>query len=135
MPSTASIPDEVRRHAAERARWRCEYCMLPQADGGFRHHIDHIVSRKHGGGSQEDNLALACAVCNRNKGTDVAALSADRDQPVRLFHPRRQAWADHFRFDGPFVRALTETGEVTIRVLRMNDPWRIQERAALQSSR
>ncbi len=76
-----------------------------------------------------DNLAFACAVCNRNKGTDVAALSVSGD-PVSLFHPRRQAWRDHFRFDGPFIRPLTEAGEVTVRVLRMNEPWRVRERMA-----
>ena len=49
--------------------------------------------------------------------------------PVRLFHPRRQAWSDHFGFEGPTIRPLTETGEVTIRILRLNDTWRLKERS------
>ena len=121
------IPSDVRRLVAERAGGRCEYCLLGEYLSGYRHQVDHVISRKHGGDSGADNLALACAICNRNKGTDVAALGAS-GQPVRLFDPRRQAWTDHFRLEGASIRALTETGEVTIRVLRLNDPWRIQER-------
>ena len=123
-----SISHDLRRRVGERAGWRCEYCLLSEADSGYPHHVDHIVSRKHGGESKENNLALACAVCNRHKGTDIAALISGSEQPVRLFDPRRQVWRDHFRFDGPWIRPLTETGEVTVRVLWLNDPWRIQER-------
>jgi hypothetical protein len=127
--SSGSVSGDIRRRVAQRAEWRCEYCLLSEDDSGFRHQIDHIVSKKHGGDSSEDNLAFACAVCNRNKGSDVAALGLG-GRPVSLFHPRRQAWRDHFRLDGPIVRPLTATGEVTIRVLRLNDPWRVEERVA-----
>ena len=80
-----------------------------------------------------NNLALACAVCNRNKGADVAALTASGD-PVRLFHPRRQVWTDHFRWEGPWIRPLTAAGEATILVLRLNDPWRVKERIAQEAA-
>ena len=128
-----AVGDHVRRLAAERAEWRCEYCQLAEADSGYPHQIDHIVSRKHGGDSTTDNLALACAVCNRNKGADVAALTAFGD-PVRLFHPRRQAWGDHFVWEGPWMRSLTATGEATIVVLRLNDPWRVKERTVARAA-
>jgi 5-methylcytosine-specific restriction endonuclease McrA len=39
---------------------------------GFPHQVDHIVSRKHGGESTSDNLAYACVIYNRYKGTDIA---------------------------------------------------------------
>jgi len=115
-----------------RAGWRCEYCLLPEEHGGYPHHVDHIVSRKHGGESGEDNLAFACPVCNRNKGTDVASLSTVSGQPIRLFHPRQQAWPEHFQFVGPRIDPLSETGEATVRLLRLDDRWRVQERAASQ---
>ena len=124
-----AVGDEVRRRVAERAGWRCEYCQFSEENSGYPHQVDHIVSRKHGGESGEENLAFACAVCHRHKGTDVAALSMASGDPVRLFHPRRQAWSDHFGFEGPTIRPLTETGEVTIRILRLNDTWRLKERS------
>ena len=126
-----AVSDEVRRRVAARAGWVCEYCLLPEEHSGYPHQVDHIVSRKHGGASTEDNLALACVACNRNKGADVAALSTSGD-PVRLFHPRRQRWLDHFLWDGPAVRPLSDVGEVTIRILRLNDLWRVKERIALR---
>lgn len=128
MPNTLS--PEVRRLVAERAAWRCEYCLLREEDSGYRHQLDHIVSRKHGGASSPENLAFACAACNRYKGSDVAALDASRN-PIPLFHPRQELWPDHFRFEGPWIRHQSPVGEATIRLLRLNDPWRIQERLAL----
>ena len=72
----------------ERARRRCEYCLVHEDNGGFPHQIDHIISRKHGGSSDIGNLAYACILCNRYKGTDIASI--DRSgRPIRLFDPRR----------------------------------------------
>ena len=48
-------------------------CLIDEAAVGFPHQIDHIVSRKHGGSSRLGNLAYACVLCNRYKGTDIAA--------------------------------------------------------------
>ena len=47
MPKTVS--SEVRRRLIERAGWRCEYCLLPDENGGYPHQIDHTLSRKHSG--------------------------------------------------------------------------------------
>ena len=126
-----AVSDELRQRVAARAGWACEYCGLPEEHSGYPHQVDHIVSRKHGGASTEDNLALACVACNRNKGADVAALSISGN-PVRLFHPRRQRWAEHFRWDSRYLEPLSEVGEVTIRILRLNDSWRVKERIALR---
>lgn len=67
-------PERIRRLIALRAAGRCEYCLLLQADAGFPHEIDHVISRKHGGTSEPENLALACYLCNRYKGSDIASL-------------------------------------------------------------
>jgi len=47
---------------------------ISEDDAGFSHQVDHIVSRKHGGLSTQENLAYACVECNRHKGSDVASI-------------------------------------------------------------
>ncbi len=39
---------------------------------------------------------------------------------VAIFNPRRQVWAEHFRWAGVQVVGLTATGRATINALRMN---------------
>jgi HNH endonuclease len=120
---------------AERADYRCEYSLIHEHDAGFSHQVDHIVSRKHGGASIEDNLAYACVLCNRNKGSDIASTHPETGKILRLYHPRRDRWKDHFRLNGGIVEPLTELGAVTLQLLRMNALERIAERRILQSLR
>lgn len=121
----------LRKHVAIRAKNRCEYCGLDETNTGFLHQVDHIISLKHGGGGDLPNLALACAVCNRNKGSNVASWDAAKDEPIRLFHPRKETWADHFRLDGYKITPLTPVGEATARVLELNSDQRVVEREML----
>ena len=81
------IDEPARLLVVERALRRCEYCFVHEDDAGFPHQIDHIISRKHGGSSGIGNLAYACILCNRYKGTDIASI--DRSgRPIRLFDPQ-----------------------------------------------
>ena len=127
------LSDKLRAEVAARAGHRCEYCLIHERDAGFRHQVDHIVSRKHGGASTADNLALACVICNRYKGTDVASVGSRSGEVVRLFHPRRDQWTDHFRIRAEVIEPLTEVGRVTLQVLRLNAPERLAERRLLQA--
>jgi len=95
--TSLDIPAALRRRVAERAQYRCEYCLLPQAAALHQHEPDHILPRQHGGQTEEDNLALACLRCNRFKGPNVGSFDSVTGALVPLFNPRRQAWADHFR--------------------------------------
>ena len=92
------IPADLRRQVEERANHRCEYCLIPKLAVLLPHQIDHIVAVKHGGRSTADNLALACALCNKHKGTDLTSIYPDSGEIVALFHPRQQNWTDHFEF-------------------------------------
>ena len=67
------------------------------------------------------NLALACPRCNRNKGPNLVGIDKKTHEIAKLYHPRRDRWADHFRWHGPRLRGLTPTGRATIRVLAIND--------------
>ena len=126
-------PEAVRNLVDSRASGRCEYCLLCQADAGLPHQIDHVISRKHGGTSHPDNLAFACYLCNRYKGSDIASIRPGTGELVRLFHPRQDRWTEHFRIAGPVIEPLTDIGVVTAHVLRLNLPARVIERQLLQT--
>lgn len=65
----SDVSEQLRAEVTRRADGRCEYCLIHENDAGFPHQVDHIVSRKHGGNSERDNLALAYVLCNRYKGS------------------------------------------------------------------
>jgi hypothetical protein len=50
---------------------------------------------------------------------------------IRLFHPSDQRWQEHFGLVEGRIEPLTATGRVTIRLLQLNHPDRVQERALL----
>jgi 5-methylcytosine-specific restriction endonuclease McrA len=87
---------ELRQLVTDRALSACEYCRLHENDAAFRHEVDHFISQKHGGSEHHSNLALACFLGNRYKGSDIAALDS-AGELVQLFHPRTQRWPEHFR--------------------------------------
>jgi hypothetical protein len=126
------VTEALRSQVAERAGRRCEYCLIHEDDTGFYHQVDHILSRKHGGLSDRENLAYACVLCNRKKGSDVASVHSVTGEIVRLFHPRSDRWAHHFRLDDNRITAVSGVGAVTIELLRFNAPERLAERGLLQ---
>jgi hypothetical protein len=118
----------------QRAGSCCEYCQLRQSDSPFRtFHIDHIRPRKHGGGDDVTNLALACDRCSLHKGYNLTGIDEETGQIVPLFDPRAQTWDDHFRFEGVRIIGLTPTGRATVRVCRMNSPRRLRLRMEVQT--
>ena len=131
----SDITEQVRAKVGRRAGNRCEYCLIHENDAGFPHQVDHVVSRKHGGTSAFNNLAYACILCNRYKGSDVASINPKTGEAVRLFHPRQDRWADHFRLDADFIEPLSEVGRVTARLLRLNAAERLAERRLLMFPR
>jgi len=121
------ISADLRQKVAQRANQLCEYCLITEADSFYGCEVDHIVSLKHGGASEENNLAYACAVCNRAKGSDVGSISASGEF-TRFFNPRTDHWSEHFRLQGSRIEPLTTIGEVTARIFHFNDSARLHER-------
>jgi len=105
---------------------------MPEAELLAGCEVDHIISRKHGGLTDSANLALSCERCNRAKGTDIGSVSGQGREFVRLFNPRIDAWAEHFRLRGPVIEPLSRIGEATVRLLRFNAPDRVLQRRVLQ---
>ena len=128
------VPAALRRLVVERAGGVCEYCLIDQDDTYFGCEVEHIISEKHGGATPAENLALACAFCNRAKGTDIATLLPNTGQLCRLFHPRTDVWAHDFALDaaGVTILPLSEVGDATVRLLSLNHPDRVLEREALR---
>lgn len=48
------LNQELRRLVAKRADYLCEYCLISEKDTILGCAIDHIISIKHGGSSNED---------------------------------------------------------------------------------
>jgi hypothetical protein len=128
------INDELRRQVAERAEFLCEYCVLHEEDGFYPFQVDHIISRKHDGPTILSNLAFACPVCNRLKGSDLGTISRRTGVLTRFFNPRTDAWNKHFRINGREVEPLTDIAEGTARILAFDHEDRLLERAALIAS-
>ena len=126
---------ELREAVRERAGGRCEYCHLAQRHQQFHpFHIEHIVARQHQGSDDFSNLALACHQCNLHKGTNLSGLDPDTNEMVRLFHPRRDVWSEHFRLEGIRIVGRTATGRTTAWLLQMNSEERLELRAVLRES-
>ena len=125
------IPPALRQLVFERARGRCEYCLIHQDVSIYSHEIDHIIAEKHGGATEADNLALSCMLCNKHKGSDLASIDPETGEIVPLYHPRQDKWHEHFQLNGAEFIPLTPKGRVTIRLLQLNRPDRIEERKLL----
>jgi hypothetical protein len=50
---------------------------------------------------------------------------------VRLFHPRRDDWENHFHWQGAHLVGQTAIGRATIALLEINLPQRVALRQAL----
>jgi len=131
---SSDVGEALRRLVAERARQCCESCLLHEDDAYSPHQIDHIVSRKHGGPSEADNLAYACFRCNTWKGSDIASVDPRNGQVVPLIHPRRRRWAAHLAIGGFVIEPLTPECETTARLLKLNIDKRVAERRLLRAA-
>jgi len=126
--------EQLRKLVWDRAKRRCEYCQVPQKFDELPFHIDHIISQKQHGPTEESNLALACLACNTYKGPLTAIVLPDTGELIALFHPRRQSWAEHFVWQGAVLAAKTSVGRATIDMLKINLPERVAFREELRKA-
>jgi hypothetical protein len=124
----------LRRLVRQRAHDRCEYCHLPQFALPASLQVEHIVAKQHRGSDDPENLALSCPYCNRFKGPNLSSVDEETGDLVPLFHPRRDAWEEHFAFVDITIQGLTPRGRATVLLLEMNDDDRLEIRSALFDS-
>jgi hypothetical protein len=125
------MTDEVREAVRQRAMGRCEYCRRPESSSSLRFTIDHVVARQHGGSDGVENLAWACASCNRRKGPNLTGIDPQTGNVVRLYNPRAERWADHFAFEGELIVGRTDVGRATVVTLGLNLAHQIDVRRSL----
>jgi hypothetical protein len=123
------IPARLRRLVVLRAGNRCEYCGLSQEGQEATFHVDHIIPVVDDGPTSAENLALACVSCSLRKEARRSAVDQVTRRKVPLFHPRRQPWSRHFRWNGVRMIGRTATGRATVVALQMNRPLILAIRA------
>jgi HNH endonuclease len=130
--SRTYIPQELRQRVAAAARHRCGYCLTAETVVGTPMEIDHLIPESLGGPTEEDNLWLACSLCNDHKANRIAGTDPVSGEVVRLFDPRHQIWQEHFRWTeaGDEIVGLTPTGRATVNVLQLNLSVRVIARGA-----
>jgi len=118
-----SIPEETRKRVRAQAGNRCGYCRSPQHLVLGWLEIEHIICKAAGGTDDENNLWLACRLCNNYKGTQIDGLDPETGQRIALFHPRLQKWSDHFFWsdDGTRVMGRSPCGRATVISLQLNN--------------
>ena len=130
--SVTYISVELRRLVVARAEGLCEYCLIAEDDTFYGCEVDHIISEKHAGPTEADNLAYACVFCNQAKGSDVGSIQWESGEFVRFFNPRTDRWAAHFLLAGSRIEGVTTIGGVTANILAFNSSERLLERETLQ---
>lgn len=123
----------IRQLVFVRAFHLCEYCLLHESDAYLPHQIEHIISQKHDGGHDPDNLACACVLCNRAKGADISTVLPPNLEVIRFYRPRTDRWLDHFELSGALILPKTNIGQATIKGLALNEETKVEEREILIS--
>jgi 5-methylcytosine-specific restriction endonuclease McrA len=120
----------LRERVAVQARQRCGYCLTTERITGAPMEIDHIIPHSLGGPTEEDNLWLACSMCNDRKGNQIAGPDLLTSEDVRLLDPRHQAWRDHFAWspEGDRIIGKTSCGRATVQALDLNRPVLVKSR-------
>ena len=124
------IPRSLRRQLLADSRSQCAYCHTLTAITGARLVIDHITPETAGGKTVWLNLCAACHSCNEFKAGRFRAQDPLTGMYVRLFHPRRNRWKEHFRWsrDGTTIIGTTPIGRATVVALNMNHHEVVQAR-------
>jgi hypothetical protein len=120
--SSDYIPVELRRRVAAQARYRCGYCLTQETVIGRPMEFDHLLPRSLGGPTTEDNLWLACSLCNDHKSNRFLVVDPETGLSVRVFNPRQQKWREHFVWseDATRIDGTTAEGRATVAALQLN---------------
>lgn len=111
------LKDKIRHQAKN----RCGYCLLPQSLNPSLLEFEHLLATANGGTDNEENLWLACRLCNGYKGVQIEALDPKTKKKVSLFNPRLQIWNEHFEWEFEKIIGKTHCGRATITALKLNN--------------
>ena len=130
------IRKKIKQEVIERACGCCEYCKALTSHTPSPFEVEHIIALVLGGDDTLENLAYACRGCNLHKGIKVSISDPKTGQQIPLFHPRKDQWNDHFKWDKEALRiiGITLKGELTIQALDMNREGLINLRQLLKNA-
>ena len=132
QPSRKTVNPALRRRIREQAGNRCGYCRSHQRYVLGILELDHIHPQGRGGTNDEENLWLACHLCNGYKRMQTHGRDPLTGRRVKLFNPRRQRWQRHFIWstDGTRIIGLTVCGRATVAALQLNTLFAVRVRRA-----
>jgi len=124
------IAKALREQIAAEAGHRCGYCLTPQEHTAMPMEIEHISPRASGGPTTQDNLWLACPLCNGHKAAQTHGTDPLSGEQTPLFNPRRQTWREHFAWsrDGTHIVGLTACGRASVVALQLNNEYLVKAR-------
>ena len=88
--SSVWISEALREKIRIQAGAQCGYCRSLQKYVLGLLEIEHIIPKAKGGTDDEENLWLACRLCNGYKGTQTHAEEPVTGRRVKLFNPRNR---------------------------------------------
>ncbi|MFM6133733.1 MAG: HNH endonuclease [Sphaerospermopsis kisseleviana] len=115
---SVELQEKIRHRFAD----CCAYCRTAEYLTVTTFEFEHIIPRSAGGETVSENLCLACPSCNRYKATRQTAIDPNTQEEVKLFHPQKQTWIEHFAWNenATEIVGLTAVGKATISALKMN---------------
>jgi hypothetical protein len=118
-----TISAELRERIRIQSGDRCGYCKSSQRYVFVPLEVDHIVPQARGGTDDEENLWLACRMCNNFKSDHIQGVDPLTNRETHLFNPRLQIWSEHFEWssDGIHILGRTAVGRATIVRLQLNN--------------
>ncbi|WP_235083165.1 HNH endonuclease [Chlorogloeopsis fritschii] len=91
-----------------------------------------FIPKAVGGTDDEENLWLACRLCNAFKGIQTHGQDPVTNRKIKLFNPRQQKWSRHFSWseDGAYIVGITACGRATVVALQLNNAYAVTVRQA-----
>jgi hypothetical protein len=117
----SKISEKLKNKIRRQAKNRCGYCLLPQSLNPALLEIEHLLATANDGTDNEENLWLACRLCNGYKGIQFEAVDPESGKKVLLFNPRTQDWNEHFRWREEKIVGKTACGRATVQSLKLNN--------------
>ncbi len=117
----SKVAEKLKTKLRKQAKNRCGYCLLPQSLNPTLLEIEHILPTAKGGTDNEENLWLACRLCNGYKATQTEAIDVETNRTTLLFNPRIQNWDEHFEWNNEYVVGKTNCGRATVQALKLNN--------------
>lgn len=117
----SKIAEKLKAKIRRQANNRCGYCLLPQSLNPGQLEIEHILPTAKGGTDEQENLWLACRLCNGYKGVQTEVFDQETNKTVALFNPRKQNWYEHFKWENERIIGKTACGRATVKALKLNN--------------